>query len=399
MFQSKKNIFKLIMIIFALFFGTVTFSIWKFADIPLVSPLSSLSTFSFTDEPSYKKNKKVIYGFLPYWNLNNVTIQKELTHLGYFSLRIGSDGKLVTSGEEDTTSYNRLQSDAFFDIGNTVLEQGGNVELVITQFNGDDISNFLASSKAQDNLLESLDAVLLAYPFTGVNIDIELAGQASTQQREQMSAFVEKIDTHLESKYTNVKLSIDVYASASNGNGLWDVERIAKSVDYIIIMAYDFHQRSSPQAGPVAPLFGGKEYWDSDIHTHLREFTQKVPASQLLLGIPFYGYEWQTTSRNDQSHTYPNTGSTASIKRIEDIRKQKELLEVEEGWNDNALSPYISYKSEGETYVIYYENSRSIAYKLDYVNQLELGGIAIWALGYEGDSRDVWEAIQRKILF
>ena len=54
----------------------------------------------------------------------------------------------------------------------------------------------------------------------------------------------------------------------------------------------------------------------------------------------------------------------------------------------------IAYK---EIFVLYYENSRSLSYKLDLVNQLDLAGVAIWALGYEGDSRELWETIGRKL--
>ena len=90
-------------------------------------------------------------------------------------------------------------------------------------------------------------------------------------------------------------LSIDVYAGASDNKQLWDIPALAPVVDYIVVMAYDFHRRSSPQAGPVAPLFGGSELWDSDINEHLRKFLEYVPREKILLGVPFYGYEWQTT--------------------------------------------------------------------------------------------------------
>ena len=76
---------------------------------------------------------------------------------------------------------------------------------------------------------------------------------------------------------------------------------------------------------------------------------------------------------------------------------QSKALSVEEHWNENALSPYLTYVEDGETFVLYYEDSRSLSYKLDYVNQLDLGGIAIWALGYEGDSRELWDVINRKL--
>lgn len=173
--------------------------------------------------------------------------------------------------------------------------------------------------------------------------------------------------------------------------------QLQSQVDYMVVMAYDFHRRSSPQAGPVAPLFGGKEYWDSDINQHLADLTKIVPKHKLLLGVPFYGYEWQTTSREAQAHTFPETGSTASFKRVKTILEQKEKLQVEQNWSEQALSPYLSYVKDGEIYVIYYENSRSLSYKLDYVNQLDLGGIAVWALGYEDTTRELWDTIQRKL--
>ena len=73
------------------------------------------------------------------------------------------------------------------------------------------------------------------------------------------------------------------------------------------------------------------------------------------------------------------------------------MPQVKTGWDENALSPYISYQEDGENYLIYYENPQSLSYKLEYAKQLNLAGIAIWALGYEGSDRDLWEVIQEKL--
>jgi spore germination protein YaaH len=188
-----------------------------------------------------------------------------------------------------------------------------------------------------------------------------------------------------------------MYAGAASRDQLWEVEPIGQEVDYIIVMAYDFHRRSSPLAGPVAPIFGGKELWDSDISEHLRAFLEVVPSQKILLGVPFYGYEWQTVSGEPQSATFPDTGSTASFERVQTLLGRSGELHLKEGWNEDALSPYLSYQEDGETFVVYYENSRSLSYKIDFVNQLDLGGIAIWALGYEGSSRELWDVIEMKL--
>ncbi|PIR63685.1 MAG: hypothetical protein CO156_05040 [Candidatus Pacebacteria bacterium CG_4_9_14_3_um_filter_40_12] len=392
--KLKVGVLLLLTIIFA---SLVT--VWWYAEEPLESPISSLTSFSFLRSPTTSpKNKKVIYGFLPYWNVTKVTIQPELTHLSYFSLTIGADGSLITQTDEGTEpGFSKLNSDDFLTLSNQIIAQNGNVELVLTQFNADDISSFLNNPSAQEKFLTSLDSVLLAYPFTGVNIDVELNGSPSPKMRDQFTTFMQTLRTHLNERYGNITLSVDMYASAVEGTNIWDISALSNEVDYIVVMAYDFHRRQSSQAGPVAPLFGGKDVWDNDINTYLQGFVELVPPEKVLLGIPFYGYEWQTTSRDAQSHTFPDTGATASYERVQELLKRKEELKVEEGWNENALSPYISYVEDNEIFVVYYENSRSISYKLDYVNQLDLGGIAIWALGYEGNSRELWEVINKKV--
>ena len=394
--QSRKTkIAKWLTLIAASVFGIAAAVLLNAKEITLVSPLSAGSRFSFLyEEPNQNLlENKVVYGFLPYWNISDTTIQPELTHLSYFSLAVDAQGTLT---DPEYPGTNALKSESLLEKMNVMTSTNRNVDLVIAQFYSNPLTAFLTSEKSQENFLKELDSVLLAYPFNGVNIDFELSGSVDDKLRDSLTNFVKKLRSHLNAKYEGITLSIDVYASAGDGSQLWDIKALEPEVDYIVVMAYDFHQRSSPQAGPVAPLFGGKELWDSDINNHLKTFLKHVPSSKILLGVPFYGYEWQTTSRDAQSHTFPDTGRTASVRRVQTILEQKEKLKVQEHWNEAALSPYISYEENGEIYVIYYENPRSLSYKLDYVRQLDLGGIAIWALGYEGSSRELWQVIERK---
>lgn len=387
------------LLIFGLLVALTGIFTWWYWDEPLTSPLTSASAFRFfRDAQVVNQKPHVVYGFLPYWNLKKVTLQPELTQVGYFGLGIMADGNLqLREPGAQTPGYTGLQSEELLDIAQQLEARGGRLELVFTQFNGDDITAFLNSPKAQEQFLSVLDTIILAYPISGVNIDIEPTGVAITPQlRANFVTFMTKLRQHLDTTYDRVPLTIDVYASASNNEQIWDIPRLAEVVDYIIIMAYDYHRRSSVQAGPVAPIFGGEKLWDSDISQHLRTFVKLVPSEKLLLGMPFYGYEWQTTDQSSQSPTYPDTGATATLARVADILSRKEELQVQEHWNDQALAPYLSYKEEGKTYIIYYENPRSISYKLDLVNQLDLGGIAIWALGYEGEDRVLWDVINQK---
>jgi spore germination protein YaaH len=388
-------------LLFGVFIATISVVIWLFRDNPLLSPITSATTLQFLNDRLTNANKssspKMIYGFLPYWNVNQVTIQPELTQLAYFSLTFDHTGHIVShSGGEVDQGYHKLQSEDFVNVMQTAQKNHSQIEIVLAQFDNDEISAFLLSPSSQQQLLTELNSILLEYPFTGVNVDIEYTGPITANLQDDLTTFMHNLNVNLKQRRQPVNLSIDIFSSSGDNNDIWNLKTLAPNVDEIIVMAYDFHRRSSPLAGPVAPLFGGQVLWDSDITSHMKTILTSVPANKILLGVPFYGYEWQTTSRDAQATTLPETGSTASFDYVQSILSQKDQLKVQEGWSEEALSPYLSYEKNHKTYIIYYENSRSLSYKLDLVNQLELRGIAIWALGYEKDSRELWDTIKNK---
>ncbi|KUK79484.1 MAG: Glycoside hydrolase family 18 [Microgenomates bacterium 39_7] len=400
--RGTKVKFKLgaaIILVLCFIASLVIYHAWE---APLVSPLTNNSWISFTTHPQtlfseiFSTNRKrIVYGFLPYWNLEDAVIQPEVTHLSYFGLNIAEDGSIETKDADGNThpGYRHLNSDKLLELANQVNQTHNQFELTLVQFDADTIVKIANDPQAHDNLIQAIDSMLLSYPISGINIDIEYGGALTDELRENFASMIEKIANHLNHKFDDVTLSIDMYASASNNRQLWDVPRIGQAVDYIVVMAYDFHLRGSPQAGPVAPLFGGKDRWDTDIHQHLREFLRYVPKNKLLLGIPFYGYGWQTDSRSQQANSYPNSGFTATYSSVQELLENKNQYNVQTGWDDLALCPYLSYEKEDKTYMIYYEDVTSIKFKLEYVKQLDLAGIAIWALGYEGPQRDLWDVV------
>ena len=394
--------------LFLLLILAILLSIDIFYDAPLFSSIDSNSRLRYLKELVIpKKDHKVVYGFLPYWNLDDFKIEKELTHLSFFGLNIAANGNISTKDEDGNIDpgYKVINEEKFLDLAQQMKDQNGQVELVLKQFNPDDIVTFINDEKAHLTFFNSLDSILLAYPISGINIDIEYSGENSQALRENFVRFMRKLDWYLDTKYKNIKISVDVYASAaSNDQGIWDIKAIGQYVDYIVVMAYDFHQRGSEQAGPVAPLFSEDSKWNKDINQNLKIFLDQVPREKILLGIPFYGYGWQTDSNNPKANTYEDTGFTVSYKKAKELLSLsnggtssesawKGATQIKKSFDNDALSPYITYKQNGEFYNVYYEDAESISYKLEYARQLDLAGIAIWALGYEDNDRELWNAI------
>lgn len=56
---------------------------------------------------------------------------------------------------------------------------------------------------------------------------------------------------------------------------------------------------------------------------------------------------------------------------------------------------HFSYTEDGLTHQVWYEDSRSLKYKVDLVNDYDIAGIAIWKLGDEDP--DFWQVIKNNL--
>lgn len=361
----------------------------------LIGGLTGLSYREILSRPRVDR-EYVVFGFLPYWTMNAAEIPEEVTDVAYFAVSFDGQGSLVQriDGVAET-GYARLQSEGFTD---WLASQPANrkIHITVTGQGNDEIAQLVTSAVARQTFRQNMTQLLASYPFAGVQLDFEYSATASDTLRSGYVQLVRDLNTDMKQMDPNLKLSVAAFGSAASKPSFWDISGLAPNIDYLVIMSYDYHVRSSQVAGPVAPLFGKETgRWQDDITSNLRDFLQYIPAEKILLGIPFYGYEWQISGETPGSPTFPSSGSTATYKRVQELLQQRGE-EIEEGWDSAALSPYIFYQENGENRLIYYDNPRSLSYKLDLVQQLNFGGVAIWALGYEGDQSELWQVIESK---
>lgn len=361
---------------------------------PLIDPLSTSETEQ--KRTDITSTGKEVYGFLPYWNIRTANIHSALTTVSYFSLTLDTNGNIQTRDEGTLEQGWRMyQSDSWENVQESLRAQGQRAELVITMMNADAISAFLLNENSRKNAVDNLVMLVKSQPISGINIDIEYAGTVTDQLRNAYASFIREVRHSTKAADKNTRLSIDVFADSAEQERIWDFSQLGEFVDYVVVMAYDFHRSSSPVSGPVAPIFGSeKNRWTTDVMKSMRAFFKTLPQEKILLGIPFYGYEWRTVSGTPGAQTFPQTGGIATYKRIQQLISDEGIREQ---WDFDALSPYITYDDGGVTKTAYYENSQSLTYKLELVNQAKLGGIAIWALGYEGNTAELWDVIAKQL--
>lgn len=240
----------------------------------------------------------------------------------------------------------------------------------ISNFDGAEVIGLLTSDSTRTTLEKNL--VATANPYKGLELDFEQIPPADTAQ---FSSFLQELASqlHASGKTLSVIVPAETGATAESWNAGYDYSAIGQAADSVVIMAYDYSWQGS-KPGPIAPLS-----WDKAI---LNYATAVMPPSKILLGIPAYGYDWDTTTQK---------WATANSLTTVDATIAK--YHIHPSFDAKTQVPYFQYTdSTGDEHTVYYENAKSIEEKWQLVYDYNLAGVAIWRTGLENSAfRSVFE--------
>ena len=328
----------------------------------------------FRSTESNQTLDRTVFGYYPYW-MGSAWLNLDyslLSTIAYFGAEANSTG-----GIDDWHSWppNNLIT--------TAHNAGVEVVLTVTLFNSNTISSLLSNANYRQILITTLVNSVSSAGADGVNIDFE--GLPSSQ-KENMVQFITDLKAAFDSAIPGSQVTLAT--PAVDWSGAWDYDQLAINSDGLMIMAYDYHWSNAPTTGPVAPLTGWGTYnvtWTvNDYLTWSGGLNDK-----LILGCPYYGYDWPAESGNGGANTTASgTAKTYSV--------AEPLAQTYGKLRDNdSQSPWYRYQSSGWRQC-WYDDSLSLSLKYDLVNQHDLQGIGIWALGYDGDNTELWNAINEK---
>lgn len=352
--------------------------------------LLSLFPFRF-DSNIYRLlgiRKPLIVGFQPFWLLQNESNNsvKYLNFYTYFGLTIDSQGKLIklVNEREEEPGWTTLKTDSFLEKLNHIGNKDNVLSLLVHTSDEKTIQSLLDDPKGSSlNLINDIKPLMQKYHFSDLNLDIESFREASSSDRLKFSSFLDEVKKSLTQENLGT-LTLEISPSTFVRNFIINPEDIGKIADYIVIMAYDYHYAGSYLAGPIAPLIGATKVREYDVETGLKETLKVIPNNKIILGIPLYGYEWETLENKLGAATIPGSGSTASNKRAtklltecNDCKKVKDM---------ETNSTFIIFPEENYFHIISYEDEESLSNKLKLAEKYKIAGVALWALGYESDT-------------
>lgn len=369
---------------------------------PYSSSFDILALFKERKKPAYR-----IYGYLPYWSLDNLEYLEldRLTDVAYFGIYIDGEGNFVKTVEDADGIWiaepgyrNWKENEKVKQLIQACKKFDVNFALTVVAHSDEDNDAFLNCRGCWDTLLTNLYTELDEKNITDVNLNFEYAEYTGKEMAEKFSEFTKYTNQELDKKYGNSSVIVSAFADSPIKERVSsDLVNLAKNSDGIFIMGYDFHRPSSDTAGPVAPIGGKGVHAEYDIETMLKDYLALVPPNKLLLGVPYYGYNWvveeteKYAERIDGNDTIGYSQSQ-SYDAIMDV-----LINIgpQVMWDDLGQVPYFSYVSEetGQQRQVFYENQKSLAIKYKLVKDNNLMGVGIWALGYDGGYTELWDLL------
>ncbi|MBL7159512.1 hypothetical protein ISS85_03480 [Candidatus Microgenomates bacterium] len=332
--------------------------------------------------------KPQIIGFQPFWLLQKAdkSYEKYINTFTYFSLTLDTDGtivKLVNSREEEP-GWTTLKSDSLQERLRQAKKNNLKLSLLIHNSNEASISALLKEpEKHAQNLIGDAAPIMQKYGFTDLNLDIESFEVASESSQQQYTAFIKEVKSGVDKNNLGT-LTIEAPPISLVQPRLINVEEIAKIADSIVLMAYDFHYIYSYIAGPVAPIGGANTVREFDVVTVVKEALNVIPPEKIILGIPLYGYEWETISDKPGAPTIPGGSATASNRRVAELLASCD--HCTKAYDEQSKQPYVIFQDGAYFHQIYYEDKQSIKEKLKLAEEHKIAGVALWALGYEGEN-------------
>ncbi|HEY1296204.1 MAG TPA: glycosyl hydrolase family 18 protein [Chloroflexota bacterium] len=165
----------------------------------------------------------------------------------------------------------------------------------------------LTDDASRSAALQNIVAYTVDEGYDGFDLDLE---GVDPSDREALTGFVAELGArlHANGKLLTLALPAKERDVMTGWSGAFDYAALGAQADLVTIMAYEYR---GPFSGPgsVAPYA-----WVERVATFA---SQQIARDKVLLGLAFYGYDWNTTSGGVLSLGYPRAAALAEHEQAE----------------------------------------------------------------------------------
>ena len=336
----------------------------------LVAVLVPVTTPATADsEPRYGKARWAYY--VPYAANSFASLQQHIGDLDYLSpywYQVDERGNILPLGGDagDTHKLEIMR-----------LAQDHGVKLVPMVKNRatyEDFHPVLADRNVRRHSINELVRLAETNGYDGMHIDYEAL---SAEDRPYLTTYMTELAAQLRHSGRLVTQAVPAKdrERTTGWSGAYDYTALGNANDLLVVMAYGYGTGSPQSTAPYPWVVRCLNYASSQIAPH-----------KLLLGLAWYGYDWNLTQ-----------GGVTPL-RFDDAVRIAARHGAQLAYDETVKSAYFTYTSaENHEREVWFEDARSNSDKLDLVFRYGLAGAAGWRMGHEDSA--VWPLFDDRLAY
>lgn len=345
----------------------------------------------------------------------------KITHLNYAFANIGDDGQIAIGDPYAAIdksypgdSWDQPYRGTYNQINNVLKAEHPHLKTLISvggwTWSGK-FSDVALTESSRNLFAESCVEFIRTYNFDGVDIDWEypvccgLSGNTyRPEDRGNYTLLLEELRVQLDAAgEADGREYLLTIASAGGVDKLlnYDLAGIAEQCDWVNTMSYDFMGAWDLSiAGHHSALYANPDNPSANDDVRLNYngagsvqpwLDAGVEPDKLVMGVPFYGRAWggvgNTNNGLFQSGSFVPPGTwddwSSGATGVNDFFEIEEMLAsglYTRHWDDQAKVPWLYSASQHGGHFVSYDDAESMQYKIDYVQDLNLGGVMFWEI-------------------
>ncbi|MFD2935213.1 glycoside hydrolase family 18 protein [Spirosoma flavum] len=324
------------------------------------------------------------------WTKDQIDAQK-LTHINYAFGIPDQHGEIAPLKPTDSANLDALTS---LKATNKNLK----VLLSIGGWGGCKYFSDAALTEAsRQKFTNSAVAILKKHRLDGIDIDWEYPDQVGAgnifrpEDKPNFTLFLKALRDGLDKQgQQDNRTGANHYllTAATGGDTAFvnhtELGKAQQYLDYVNIMTYDLYHGNDKVTGHHSPLTQsakGDHSRNSSADAVDGHIRAGVPASKIVLGIPFYGRGWADTRDQDNGLYQPATGKHSFISYDELAEKYIDKNGFTRYWDAEAKAPYL-WNPTSHTFISY-ADPESFTYKTEYIKTKGLAGVMFWEYMYD----------------
>ena len=258
---------------------------------------------------------------------------------------------------------------------------------------GSKYSNLVNNPAARAKFVKHVVDFIEEHGFDGLDLDWEYpkcwqvdCSKGPDSDKEAFALWIKELKEAFKPK--GYLLSAAVSPSKKVMDLGYDIPSIARDLDWIAVMSYDYHGHWDKKTGHVSPMYAHPEddydYFNTDFT--MRYWVEKgAPANKLVMGMPLYGQAFTLNSADNHGLNAPanQKGQAGQFTRAAGFLAYYEICDMVKNGGyqvvedpQGRLGPY----AHKDKQWVGYDDKAMIKYKSEYIRRMGFAGGMVWAL-------------------